>query len=268
MSAKATHSDTYAFAATPAALIDAQLACIQDCYDPATVTTLAGTGIGPGWRCWEVGAGGGSIASWLADRVGPQGTVVATDLNLSRLPDRPGLQARQHDITREEAPGDGFDLVHARLVLQHLPERQKLVPRLAAALRPGGWLVLEDFDCAYLPTLTGEPEHARLHEKVTSAMLAALTDAGVDVCWGARTFGAAVATGLVDVAGSSYAAASPGGSPGARLFAVNARQLHDTLRAAGLSETELDSYQLLMADPSVATASYLLTSTRARREAD
>jgi hypothetical protein len=41
--------------------------------------------VGPGWRCLEVGSGGGSIAAWLCDRVGPDGSVLATDLDIEEL---------------------------------------------------------------------------------------------------------------------------------------------------------------------------------------
>ena len=37
---------------------------------------LAEIGVGSGWHCWEVGAGGGSIATWLCDRVGGSGRVL------------------------------------------------------------------------------------------------------------------------------------------------------------------------------------------------
>src|SRR6266436_997381 len=39
----------------------------------------------PGWRCLEVGAGRGSMAVWLADRVGEGGKVVATDIDVTYL---------------------------------------------------------------------------------------------------------------------------------------------------------------------------------------
>ena len=44
-------------------------------YDPSTIGYLTGVGVADGWACWELGAGGGSIASWLAERVGPTGSV-------------------------------------------------------------------------------------------------------------------------------------------------------------------------------------------------
>ena len=43
---------------------------LEATYDPSTVGYLTGVGVTDGWACWELGAGGGSIASWLAKRVG------------------------------------------------------------------------------------------------------------------------------------------------------------------------------------------------------
>jgi hypothetical protein len=50
-----------------------RFASLEALYDPRTIRLLEATGIGPGWRCLEVGGGSGSIAAWLADRVGPAG---------------------------------------------------------------------------------------------------------------------------------------------------------------------------------------------------
>src|SRR6266516_3180461 len=112
--------------------------------DPITTGRLTSTGVGPGWRCLEVGAGGGSVAGWLAARVGggvgPPGHVLATDINPAQLRPGPGLEVARHDIVRDPLPDAAYDLVHARLVLQHLPERQAVLARLARTLRPGGWL--------------------------------------------------------------------------------------------------------------------------------
>jgi 2-polyprenyl-3-methyl-5-hydroxy-6-metoxy-1,4-benzoquinol methylase len=44
-----------------------------------------------------------------------------------------------------ELPAGRYDLIHARLVLSHLPQRRDVLARLVQALRPGGWLVVEDF---------------------------------------------------------------------------------------------------------------------------
>ena len=52
---------------------------LESLYDPLTTRHLEATGIGAGWRCWEIGGGSGSIGLWLSERVGPEGHVLMTD---------------------------------------------------------------------------------------------------------------------------------------------------------------------------------------------
>jgi len=59
---------------------------LQGLWDEHTVQQLVAIGVNEGWSCWEVGAGGGSIARWLAERVGSTGSVLATDLDLRWMP--------------------------------------------------------------------------------------------------------------------------------------------------------------------------------------
>src|SRR4051794_39838469 len=68
----------------------------------------------PGWRCLEVGAGRGSMAVWLAERVGPTGHVVATDVDTRYLSrhEFSNLQVIEHNILEDplDALGPGsFD---------------------------------------------------------------------------------------------------------------------------------------------------------------
>ena len=55
----------------------ARLRLIEQASDPTTLAHLDRIGVGAGWRCLEVGAGGGSVAAWLGERVGPTGHVLA-----------------------------------------------------------------------------------------------------------------------------------------------------------------------------------------------
>jgi hypothetical protein len=74
-----TDDQTYAFKNA----LDAQrarLRTLETLFDPGTIRYLEARGVAPGWRCAKVGAGRGSIAAWLYDRVGPEGSVLATDL--------------------------------------------------------------------------------------------------------------------------------------------------------------------------------------------
>ena len=150
-----------------------RLELLEAVFDPGSRHHLGRLPLPAGARCLEVGAGAGSIARWLCDRVGPGGRVVATDLDtgfLEQLAEE-NLEVRRHDIVTDDLDEDHYDLVHARLVLEHIPERDRVLARLAAALRPGGWLVVEDFDWASLlvsPGSVAESLHARANEALVA----------------------------------------------------------------------------------------------------
>lgn len=60
---------------------------LAELFDPVTFRHFETVGVAAGWRCWEAGAGGPSVPTWLAERVGTTGTVVASDLDVSWLPE-------------------------------------------------------------------------------------------------------------------------------------------------------------------------------------
>ena len=122
-----------------------RLGMLAAARDPKTFSILERIGVEPGMRVLELGAGAGSVSAWLAERVGPDGDVLSTDIDLRFHADMPAnVTVRVHDIETDELPAADFDLIHARAVLQHVPSREAVIPKLIDALRPGGWLVLED----------------------------------------------------------------------------------------------------------------------------
>ena len=125
-----------------------RLSLLEQTADPLSQRRLAALGIQPGWHCLEVGAGHGSIARWLAAQVGPQGRVVATDINPRFLTEMqlPNVEVRQHDIRSDSLEPGAYNLAHCRSVLMHMPEPQLVVQRMVAALRIGGWLLIEESD--------------------------------------------------------------------------------------------------------------------------
>lgn len=175
-------------------------------FNPSTFRHLAALGLGPGWRCWEVGAGGPSVPAWLAAQVGPNGQVVATDLDVSWLDPTAGYDVRRHDVGTEPPPGDGFDLIHARLVLVHVPQRAAALAAMISALRPGGWLVLEEADPALQPLVC--PDEAgpaeRLANKLKHDFRTLMVQRSVDLAFG-RTLPRLMRNGgLLDVEADAY----------------------------------------------------------------
>src|SRR2546427_8101766 len=93
----------------------ARLDLLEQAGDPISQRRLSALGIGRGWRCLEVGAGGGSMVRWLAREVGPTGAVVAVDINTRFLVDLPAnVEVRAHDVRADDFEPDAFDLVHCR----------------------------------------------------------------------------------------------------------------------------------------------------------
>jgi chemotaxis methyl-accepting protein methylase len=109
----------------------------------------------------------------LAGQVGARGRVLATDIDPRWLDGTPGIEVLQHDVGAEPAPDGPFDLVHARLLLVHVPDREAALRRMAAALRPGGWLVVEEADPGLQPLVclenTGPAEELANRLKSDSA---------------------------------------------------------------------------------------------------
>ena len=125
-----------------------RLELLERARDPGSVRRLERTGVGAGWRCLEIGAGRGSIARWLARRSGPDGSVLAIDLEPELLSDidEPNIEVRGADVLEIELPEGAFDLIHTRAVLLHVPDRARAIARMASWLAPGGWLAVEEVD--------------------------------------------------------------------------------------------------------------------------
>jgi hypothetical protein len=244
-----------------------RLAAIAELFDPVTVRQLAATGVGPGWRCWDVGAGGPTVARWLSTAVGPTGSVVATDLDLSRFGDPPaGVTALVHDVTGDPPPGGPFDLIHARLVLVHLPERAHVLATLAGALAPGGWLVVEDADPALQPLACIDeagPDEV-LANRIRAGFRAMLAARGADLAFGRTLPRLLRGAGLEDVAAEAWFPVT--GAVGAVLERVTVEQVRDGLVTRGLATVdEVDRYLAVLATGRLDLSTAPLVSARGRR---
>ncbi|OQR63301.1 SAM-dependent methyltransferase [Streptomyces maremycinicus] len=209
-------------------------------FDATTFRHLEAFGVGPGWRCWEAGAGGTSVVSWLAKRVGPTGKVLATDIDTSLLAPagRPPVEVRVHDLGTEEPPMEGFDLVHARLVLVHVPDRERALRSMVRALRPGGRLLIEDGDPALQPLICPDeygPEQ-QLANRLRHGFRKLLEARGADLAYGRKLPRLLREAGLHRVEADAY---FPVTSPGcAALESATVRQIRGRLVEAGLATDE------------------------------
>jgi SAM-dependent methyltransferase len=222
-------------------------------FDENTKARLSALGIAAGWRCLELGAGSGSIARWMAERVGARGHVLATDIDTRwvRSDGLSQLEVQQHDIVADPLAQDEFDVIHARLVLSWLPARDTVVSRLVAALRPGGWLVVEDFDSVLHQGLDPLNDDERVFDKVSAAFGQALHRRGVDTTWPRTLPHRLASAGLVDVGAAGHLTIFHGGSPAAQLWIANIDQVGDGLIQAGLLTTaDRDTFRRLLDDPS------------------
>ena len=236
--------------------------------DDLTTARLGTLGDLSGRRCLELGAGGGSIADRLAAR---GAHVLATDLNPRHLPAHPPYEVLRHDLVTEPLPAGEWDLIHARLLLIHLPQRHEILPRLAAALAPGGALVIEEFETTFRKAVLSAPtpQDAAAYEAYHSALVEQVLPAhGNDPAWAGRVHGAMLAAGLTAVDTEVHARSWAGGTPGALLVTANIAQQRSRFTAAGMSDETLDRVVALMSDPRMVVRGHLVYSTIGRRPAE
>jgi ubiquinone/menaquinone biosynthesis C-methylase UbiE len=184
------HERGYALARTPEEY--ERLRAQARVWESATGRLLDQVGLAVGAACLDAGSGPGETMRMMAQRVGPAGRVVgidvdgalgATALDALHAAGHRHCRFHRHDLTVDAPiPGAPFDVVYARLLLFHLPERAAVLARLWNAVRPGGHLVVQEYDMRTLGVL---PALASIDEMVR-VMNGAFIAAGCDVHAGAR----------------------------------------------------------------------------------
>ena len=223
---------------------DTRMDLLARLFDAPTQRALERVGVAAGWQCLEVGGGGGSVARWLAARVGASGRVLCTDINTRIIESHrggpPNLEVRVHDIANDPLPAASFDLVHARLVLIHVIERERVLERMVAALKPGGWLVIEDFDTASIQPDASVNRHET--PLPTSEAVRAYLTRNQDGYFGRRLHGRFRELGLQDVYAEGRLLMFDRRNGGNELMRVNFEQIgQDVIKAGLLTQQQLDA---------------------------
>ncbi|MFJ9408348.1 class I SAM-dependent methyltransferase [Streptomyces sp. NPDC101393] len=241
---------------------------LAELFDPVTFRHVDRIGVTEGMRCWEVGAGGPSVPAGLAERVGPTGQVVCTDIDVSwaRGAASDVVEVLRHDVAADPPPPGGFDLVHARLVLVHVVDRAEALRRMVQALRPGGVLLLEDADPGLQPLLCPDesgPEQ-RLANRLRSGFRELMAARGADLSYGRTLPRLLREGGLRDVQADAY---FPITSPACTVLeAATVRQIRGRLVAAGIAtEEDIDRHLANVATGQLDLATAPMVSAWGRR---
>jgi SAM-dependent methyltransferase len=174
-----------------------RLRALAAVFDPASQRRIRSTGFTHGWRCLEVGAGAGAVASWMASVSGLSGHTTAIDSNTRFLTGlASGVRGVAGDMRIAALEPESFDLVHARSVLTHRPDVEVALESMLVALRQGGWLVLEEPDCTAARAIAGDKQAMQSVAKVNGALLRMFSDTGTDPSLGARLPGLLQKAGL------------------------------------------------------------------------
>ena len=160
---------------------------------------------------------------------------MATDIDISRF--RPHtfdhLDVRRHDLVADELPVGPWDLVHERLVLQHVPSRLEVLDRIVAALAPGGWVVLEDFDTAEVRTTDRDGPDHELIARVAVAFNRLLAARGGVSSFAANARRELMDRGLEHTGSSGHVSIAAGGTGFARAVAANTARSASSSRRPG-----------------------------------
>jgi SAM-dependent methyltransferase len=244
---------------------------LERLFDGWSIQHLEMTGIAEGWHCLEVGGGGGSLGRWMAERVGLSGSVLVTDIDVRYVTTTltaPNIEVRQHNIVTDPLPSDTFDLIHERLVLIHLPERAAVLRKLVAALKPGGWLVVEEFDSALSSRglVAPQAEMKTGIEQMEAAMEQLMRTRGANRNLGRELYGMLTDLGLEQVGSRGTFVIGEGGSPLTHLLRANYVQIRDEAVSAGLiSAAEVDQVLAWLDDPTFVACSPTMMTAWGRR---
>lgn len=179
---------------------------MQQCalFAPEARWLLDQIGLAPGQRAIDVGCGPLGVLDLLAERVGPATPLVGLERDRRML-----AMAREVTEERELAnvtlieadavasglPRAAFDLAHARLLLVNVPNPAEVLAEMAALVRPGGAVAVQEVDWL---SWTCEPPHPAW-DRLLAALEAVWNSRGLDVRIGRRLRGLLRAAGLTDV---------------------------------------------------------------------
>ena len=127
-----------------------ELGLRNDVYRRPLSTALDRLGLREGWRCVDVGAGGGDVTVALAEVVGRDGRVYAVDRDPAARDAVAEAAAAHSQVIAITQPAEALllpeavDLAFCRFLLMHVTDPLVVLRRMGEAVRPGGWVVAQE----------------------------------------------------------------------------------------------------------------------------
>ena len=199
-----------------------ELGLRNDVYRRPLATALERLGLEEGWRCVDVGAGGGDVTVALADLVGREGRVYAVDSDPSTrdaVARAAAAHAHAQVIAVTQAGEDlllpePVDLAFCRFLLMHVHQPVVVLRRMREVTRPGGWVVAQE-PITSAGRVGGHPlsmPDAR-HPDVGAVLPALARDAGLEIADAWAEAPAGVGPGPVKDYLASLTDVDPGDDP-------------------------------------------------------
>ena len=217
--------------------------------------------------CLEIGAGAGSIAEWLARRVGPLGAVTATDIEPELLAGS-SYEVIRHDIENEDLPANQYDRVHFRHLLFHLAEPQIALQKVLASMKSGAYLLVEESDLStWVPDETVPEEERIKFQTGVNAILEIYRLRGIDFQIGTKLAALLTDVGFAVTSQSEHKRQVTGGSPEAVYQSTSADQLADSVGHDREYAGSIKSLARCLLDPELRYQSRTTISVSAERHA-
>jgi ubiquinone/menaquinone biosynthesis C-methylase UbiE/GNAT superfamily N-acetyltransferase len=224
-----------------------RLCLVQDSFDEKSKKHLLKAGLKSGMKCLEVGVGAGSLAVWMKNETGSEGSVLGVDLTIKHADCKGGYELLEGNILELDI-AKGFDLIHVRYLLIHNTAAQAIIKKLYTLLKPDGKLVIEEPDFTLAKWMDAKALLAC--RRVNSAICKMFEGKGLKPHYGSIAHLQLQEAGFEILESKSYLHLCSGDEDVAKVMALSAKALSDAYLATGVcSEDDISSYIQACTDP-------------------
>ena len=236
-----------------------RLLAIEDEFDPDSCRRLSQIGIAAGWSALEIGAGMGSMMSWMAAQVGAKGKVVAVDIDTRFIEttNLSNVEVQCLDVAKDKLSTSCFDVCHARYVLLHICDWQQAIDNIWQSLKPGGWLVIEEPDFQTSKAVNYSASESV--NRVNTAILTMYESMTIDPYFGSHLPQIFQQLAAEEIAIETYLPLANGKSPISQIMKMSAQHLAERYVATGVCSADDVEQYMMAADDPLAWAYYYTT---------